>query len=148
MSTLFQLLYSSHLTLCRHRHLHILFFQLRIRSRFCSMILKPDPPYLAPCSSESLPPKSPGSSWEFCNTQNYQAFACPPGGHAKSNHSQRCTFYISSAPSPDDQATAYGSAYIEILFSTTLCAQSSPASCPSTESLPYYCAVGVSRVYP
>lgn len=33
---------SSHLTLCCHRHLHILFFQLWIRSRFCSMILKPD----------------------------------------------------------------------------------------------------------
>ena len=32
----------SHLTFCRHRHLHILFFQLRIKSRFGSMILKPD----------------------------------------------------------------------------------------------------------
>ena len=70
------------------------------------------------------------------------------GAHARSTHLQRYKFYTSSALSPDAPAVAYGLAYTGNLAATVHVAQSSPASCPSTELPPYLRDVVVMKVYP
>ena len=113
--------------------------------------------------------RTPYSSSESCSTQNSQSHlpssllcrvwrcesfrhlpsvATPHCVHARSTHSQRCTFYTSSVPSPDAQATAYGSNDNGIPYSTVLCAQSFLASYSCFESLPYWLIAVVLRVYP
>ena len=70
------------------------------------------------------------------------------GVRAKNTRSRKCTFGISATPSQDAPAAVCGSADSGIPYSTAPAAQSTPASCLSTESPPSSRAAVPQRVCP